>query len=354
MGEHYRQLEAQERGAIFALKERGESIRSIARYLGRSASTIWRELVRNGHREPGYVAMGRPPHHGYDPGRAQQRAERGHRKARRPRKLERGGELWKRVVSLLRDHWSPQQIAGKLERDYRDDATWHVSHETIYTAIYAMPRGSLRRELTLLLRQKRGQRRERSRGEEKRGKMTDVPSIHLRPPEADDRVVPGHWEGDLIKGARNQSCVGTLVERSSLFVMLVKMDGCSAQDALKGYSRSFKALPEELRKTLTYDQGKEMAQHRQLSKRTGLSVYFADPHSPWQRGINENINGLLREYLPKGTDLSAYTQRQLNQIAKSLNTRPRRSMDYQTPTEVFYKKWEEFRTEKSAGVALRV
>ena len=201
-----------------------------------------------------------------------------------------------------------------------------------------MPRGSLRRELTLWLRHKRAERRRSDGSPERRGKLVDMPSIHTRPPEANDRVVPGHWEGDLIRGARNRSAVGTLVDRSTLFVVLVRMKAATAQEALAGYSRTFNALPKAWRKTLTYDQGKEMARHRELTARTGIKVYFADPHSPWQRGINENINGLLREYLPKGKDLSVYSQRQLNRIAQSLNTRPRKTLEYRTPLEVFYDK----------------
>jgi len=330
-------LGPEERGVIAAMKSRSESVRSIAALLARAPSTISRELRRNGHRESGQVLMGRPTL-GYDAVRAGQRARRLLRKPRRIRKLRRESRLWRSVRRLLSQRWSPQQIAGKLRRDYPTDAAWHVSHETIYTAIYAMPRGTLRRDLTLLLRQGKARRRPRSRGADRRGTMSDLPSIHLRPPEASERLFPGHWEGDLIMGARNRSAVGTLVDRSTLFVMLVKMKSSNAEDALEGYSRAFKALPQELRKTLTYDQGKEMALHRELSARTGIAVYFADVRSPWQRGINENINGLLREYLPRGADLSRYTQRDLNKIARALNTRPRKTLAFQSPEEVFYEK----------------
>jgi IS30 family transposase len=311
---------------------------SIARVLGRSVSTISRELGRNGYREPGVVAMGRPPQHGYDAVRAGERARRLRRRARRARKLRKGQPLWRRVQRLLRRRWSPEEIAGKLRDDYPDHPDLHVSHQTIYNAIYAMPRGQLRREMTRWLRQKRAARRRSDSSPERRGKLTDLPSIHTRPEEAAGRKVPGHWEGDLIRGAYNRSAVGTLVDRSTLFVMLVRMKGATADDALEGYSRTFGALPPAWRKTLTYDQGKEMARHRELTKRTKIKVYFADPHSPWQRGINENINGLLREYLPKGQDLSIYSQCQLNRIAYSLNTRPRKTLGYRAPLEVFYEK----------------
>ncbi|AKJ31952.1 transcriptional regulator [Caldimonas brevitalea] len=212
----------------------------------------------------------------------------------------------------------------------------HASHETIYQAIYAMPRGSLRKELVALLRQGKGARKPRARGQDRRGSLTDIVSIHVRPPEADERLLPGHWEGDLIKGARNKSAVGTLVCRKTLFVMLVKIEGATALDALHGFELAFSPLDPELRKTLTYDQGKEMALHKKLAESTGLKIYFADPHSPWQRGICENTNGLLRQYLPKGTDLSGSSQRQLDAIAWSLNTRPRKTLGFRSPAEVFF------------------
>eukprot|EP01036_Dinobryon_divergens_P052258 gene52258-69903_t len=216
-----------------------------------------------------------------------------------------------------------------------------------------MPRGALRRELTVLLRQGRARQRPRSRGEDRRGKLSDLLSIHVRPPEANDRLLPGHWEGDFIKGAGNHSAVGTLVDRYSLFVMLAKMDDCTAPAALAGFSTAFAPLDPSLKQTLTYDQGKEMALHAKLAESTGIAIYFADPHSPWQRGINENTNGLLRQYLPKGTDLTQYSQRQLDHIAWSLNTRPRKSLGFKTPAEVFFTKCFD-RSSQSNTVALEV
>jgi IS30 family transposase len=279
--------------------------------------------------------MGRPPMQGYDAARAGRRARRLARKARRARKLDRESGLWRCVRRLLAKGFSPQQISRTLHRKHPDEPAWHVSHETIYTAIYAAPRGALRRELVALLRQHKCARRPRGQGANRRGRMHDLPSIHDRPPEANERLLPGHWEGDFIKGARNQSSVGVLVCRKTLFLKLVKMDGCSAEEALEGFSRAFTPLPESVRKTLTYDQGKEMALHKTLSRRTGLRIYFADPHSPWQRGICENTNGLLRQYLPKGTDLSVHSQRALDAIARQLNTRPRATLDYHCPAEMF-------------------
>lgn len=338
MGTHYDHLCAEERGTIMAMTQAGQGVRAIARVLNRAPSSISRERRRNGwHSDSERGAMGRPTiAGGYDAKRAGQRARRLCRRARRGRKLARGSALWAQVRSQLELGWSPEQIAGTLKKDRFGSAHLQVSHETIYTAIYAHPKGELRRELTLWLRQSRGARRPRTRGKGHRGRMAGLLSIHVRPPEANERLLPGHWEGDFIKGTANHSAVGTLVDRRTLFVMLVKMDGCGAQAALEGFSTAFGPLDPTLRKTLTYDQGKEMALHAQLAECTGLQIYFADPHSPWQRGINENTNGLLRQYLPKNADLSVYSQRELDQIAWALNTRPRKTLEYRTPAEVFF------------------
>lgn len=338
MTRSYEQLSAEERGAIMAMKRQGCSARAIAGALGRSPSTVSRELRRNGYKaEEELGPMGRPRvGGGYNAERAGVRARRVRRQARQPRKLHPDGPLWRKVRGLLEQAWSPEQIAATLKRDHPGQLALQASHETIYTAIYAAPRGALRKELVALLRQGRGARKPRTRGQDRRGSLQDIVSIHVRPPEANERLLPGHWEGDLIKGARNQSAVGTLVCRKTLFVMLVKMDGATAVDALKGYEQAFSPLSEELRQTLTYDQGKEMALHKKLAESTGLKIYFADPHSPWQRGICENINGLIRQYLPKGTDLSQYSQRQLDHIAWSLNTRPRKTLGFRTPAEVLF------------------
>jgi IS30 family transposase len=338
MSINYEHLSAEERGAIMAMTTHGSSARSIGQILRRSPSTITRELLRNGYQSsPPAVLKGRPRiAGGYDAGRAGQRARRVRRAAKRPRKLCDGSLLWSRVRGMLKQLWSPQQIAAILKRDYPGQPALQASHETIYTAIYARPKGELRKELTLLLRQSRGARRPHGRGEERRGALRDMLSIHVRPPEANDRLVPGHWEGDLIKGAANRSSVGTLVCRKTLFVMIVKVDGATALDVFRGFESAFGPLDASLRQTLTYDQGKEMALHKQLAESTGLKIYFADTHSPWQRGRNENINGLIRQYLPKGTDLSVYSQRQLDQVAWSLNTRPRATLNFRTPAEVFF------------------
>jgi IS30 family transposase len=211
----------------------------------------------------------------------------------------------------------------------------HVSHETIYTAIYAQPRGELRRQLIACLRHGHSTRMSRKRGTDRRGQIPDMVSIHVRPPEVDDRVMPGHWEGDFIKGAGNQSSVGVLVERTSRLVLLAKMEDATAASALAGFTAKLNSIAAPLRKSFTYDQGKEMTRHQELSAATGVRVYFCDPHSPWQRGTCENTNGLLRQYLPKGTDLSIYSQDELDGIADSLNSRPRATHAFHSPFEVF-------------------
>jgi IS30 family transposase len=210
-----------------------------------------------------------------------------------------------------------------------------VSHETIYTAIYAQPRGELRRQLVACLRQGRSTRLPRTRGTDRRGQIADMVSIHVRPPEIEDRVIPGHWEGDFIKGAGNQSSVGVLVERTSRLVLLAKMADATAASALAGFSAKLNSIAEPMRQSLTYDQGKELSRHKDLTARTGVAVYFCDPHSPWQRGTCENTNGLLRQYLPKGTDLSVFSQDDLDGIADSMNSRPRATHTWLTPLQVF-------------------
>ncbi len=318
----YHELDLDERVEIQRRLEAGDSLRAIGRSLKRSASTISRERQRAKDAE------------NYRAQTAHKRACKLRRKPRVPRKLA-DPVLFSTVKEHLRAGWSPQQIAGILAKANSDEARDRVSHETIYTAIYVQPRGELRSELVACLRQGRSTRKPRSRGTDRRGQIPDMQSIHVRPPEVADRLIPGHWEGDLIKGAGNRSSIGTLVERTSGFVVLAKMSSASATDALHSFGAALERIPAVLRKTLTYDQGKEMSYHAALTARTGVAVYFADPHSPWQRGSNENTNGLLRQYLPKGTDLSIYSQDELNQIALSLNTRPRARHDFRSPLQVY-------------------
>lgn len=257
------------------------------------------------------------------------------RRRRGPIKLKTGSLLLNRVCALMAGSWSPEQIAGRLRRMNPDDPSLHVSHETIYCAIYALPRGELRSELIAQLRFAHKARMPRTRGQDRRGTLPNMTSIHQRPIEVAARLVPGHWEGDHIKGPGNRSSVGTLVERKSRYLMLVKLRDGSAEATLEGFTRKFRHVPFAMKKSLTYDQGREMARHEILAKRVKIDVYFADPHSPWQRPTNENTNGLIREYLPKGLDLAPISQGYLNAIARQLNNRPRKCLDFETPAEVF-------------------
>ena len=318
----YRHMSAEERETLSLGLAQGQSLRTMATVLGRAPSTVSRELARN--------ARGHP----YRACPAQSLAVTRAHQPRRPRKLL-DPWLWQYVRTHLGQGCSPEQIAGRLRREYPDDMRKRLSTETIYVALYVLPRGTLRTELLAALRQARKARRPRSRGTDRRGQLLHMTLIADRPAEVASRTVPGHWEGDLIKGARNGSAVGTLVERTTRLVILARMEGTDAVSAREGFMRKLRHVPAPLRKTLTYDRGKEMAEHKRLAQRLALQVFFADPHSPWQRGTNENTNGLLRQYLPKGTDLSGYTQRELNAIAHRLNTRPRKCLDYATPLEVF-------------------
>jgi transposase, IS30 family len=324
MGTHYEQLKPEERATVMLMDREGSSIRAMARTVGRSPSTISREIAR--HRVTGQA---------YDAARAGSRARASRVQCRKSRKLGQETMLFGVVEHFLREGWSPEQIAGTMKALYPQQPERRVSHETIYNALYVIPKGELRTDLLNCLRQRRRVRRPRARGEDRRGQIQDMASLHVRPPEVEDRLIPGHWEGDLIKGAFNRSAVGTLVERTSRLVLLVWVENGSALAALEGFSRVLNGVPEPLRKTLTYDQGKEMSEHKRLTDMTGVAVFFADPHSPWQRGSNENTNGLLREYLPKGTDLSGYTQDDLNAIAGKLNHRPRKIHGFRTPLQVY-------------------
>ena len=328
MGMSYSHLTAAERTTLMVMLAEGSSQSAVAAHLRRDRSTISRELARNGTDD---ITTRQP----YDAVLADQRARALREAPGRFPKLGADTPLFAVVADQLREGWSPEQIAGRLKRTFADDSCRTVSHETIYTAIYVMPRGALRSDLISLLRQGHAKRRPRARGQDRRGQIPDMVSVHVRPPEIEDRLIPGHWEGDLIKGARNQSSVGTLVERSSRLVLLARMDGATADTAFAGFTSSLNRVHGSMRKTLTYDQGKEMSRHKDLTAATGVTVYFADPHSPWQRGSNENTNGLLRQYLPKGADLSDLTQDDLDAIAWKLNTRPRKIHGFRMPIEVY-------------------
>ncbi|WP_035226632.1 IS30 family transposase [Paracidovorax oryzae] len=324
MTSRYTHLQPEERLTLASLVQQGWSGRSIARLLGRSPSTVCRELARNSTPRDGYALQ------------SAQAACQARRRAARPApKLHPHSRLWRIVCDLLLWRWSPQQIARTLQRMHPDDPRQSVSHETIYNAIYAYPRGELKKQLLALLRQGRSGRRPRSAGQDRRGQIPDMVSIHVRPPEADDRLMPGHWEGDLIKGANNRSAVGVLVERSTRLVLLCRMPDATAESALAAFTAKLNQVAQPMRQTLTYDQGKEMARHRELAQATGVRVYFCDPHSPWQRGSCENTNGLLRQFLPKGTDLGIHDQAALDSIADLMNNRPRETLGWRSPYKAF-------------------
>jgi IS30 family transposase len=297
----------------------GESARAIAAWLSRSPATVAREINRHGGRRR------------Y---RAAEADGRAWRNARRPQvcKLASNPALRELVAEKLSEDWSPEQIAGWLKLEFSEDHTRRVSHETIYLSLFIQARGALKRELLTHLRRAGAVRR--PRGAKARNQraafILDAPSIRERPAEAADRAIPGHWEGDLLAGAANTH-IATLVERHSRFVLLVRVEGKDTRSVVGALTRQMGALPNQLRRSLTWDRGTELATHAQFTIATDLKVYFCDPQSPWQRGSNENTNGLLRQYLPKGTDFSQFTQPQLDDIASKLNTRPRETLGFHTP-----------------------
>ena len=302
----------------------GDSLRTIATRLRRAPSTISREVAWNGSRDR------------YRAWRADRGAiERGRRP--KPAKLAVHSRLCREVERGLCAHWSPQQIAARLVRDYPDEQDMRVSHETIYRTLFVQARGALRKELTTCLRTGRAQRRPHMRTEQSgAGRLQNMILISERPPEIEDRAVPGHWEGDLIIGKGGRSAIGVLVERSSRYVVLLHLPhGRTAKDVRAALTRQVSKLPAELRRTLTWDQGKEMADHVRFSTDTNMVVYFCDPHSPWQRGSNENTNGLLRQYFPSKADLSLHSAAHLNAVARELNNRPRQTLNWMKPSEVF-------------------
>ncbi len=312
-------LSLQEREEISLRLRRGDSFTAIAGHLGRSTSTVSREVNVNGGRSD------------YRAWRAHDRA---YERARRPKEAKLGcPRLARQVTQWLEQWWSPEEIARRLLVEFPDDPMMRVSHETIYQSIYVQGRGELRRELARCLRTGRAKRRPRNRVET-RGRITDMVMISERPAEVDDRAVPGHWEGDLIIGKNSRSAVGTLVERTTGYLLLLHLpDGKQAEKVDRAMRRAVAKLPGEFFRTITWDQGKEMAKHASFSIDTGIQVYFCDPHSPWQRPSNENTNGLLRQYMPKGADLSLLTEADLDAIARSLNNRPRKRLGFMKPSE---------------------
>lgn len=324
--------------AVFTIQEReiisrelaqpGSSCRYIAALLGRSFSGVAKEIKRNG---------GRGAYRAVD---AQQRCDE-QRSRPKSRKLENCPRLHDQVHEGLKQKWSPQQISQRLKKDFPHDKDMRVSHETIYECLYLQARGQLRTDLKLSLRSGRTRRVDRSRAAQTAatvGKIKDMVNISKRPVEADDRAIPGFWEGDLILGKGNKSQIATLVERTTRFVILVKIpyDRCTER-VVSLLASKMETLPQIMKNSMTYDQGKELAHHKEFTVRTGMPVYFCDPHSPWQRGSNENTNGLLRQYFPKGTDLSGYSQAELDAVAGQLNNRPRQTLDWEKPVEAYEK-----------------
>jgi IS30 family transposase len=314
-------LSLAEREEISRGLARNESFRTIAVRLGRAPSTVSREVGRHG-------------------GRAKYRAavadERAWDNARRPKPclLQRNWALRDMVADKLAADWSPQQISGWLAGRFGREDGMYVSHETIYRSLFIQARGVLKKELIAHLRGRRTMRRSKkaTTAGQARGQIRDAISIRERPAEAADRAVPGHWEGDLITGAKN-SHIATLVERHSRYVMLVRVPGKDTVSVVNALTEHVRALPDEMMKSLTWDRGTELAEHQRFTVATDVKVYFCDPRSPWQRGSNENTNGLLRQYFPKGTDLSGYTQQDLDVVAFRLNTRPRKTLGYETPVD---------------------
>jgi IS30 family transposase len=314
-------LSLQEREEISRGTAAGQSIRSVAASLGRAPSTVSRELRRNEGRQS------------YRASRADQAAWD---RARRPKpcKLAVHRALARQVATKLKRQWSPEQVAGWLRRTYPNDMSRQVSHETIYRTLYIQSRGALKRELLAYLRRTRAMRRSRHHTQktENHGRIVGAVSISERPASAEDRAVPGHWEGDLLFGDRNSQLV-TLVERQTRYVMLLKVNGKNSKTVVNALIKNARRLPRELYRSLTWDRGSEMAAHRRFTLATDIQVYFCDPHHPWQRGSNENTNGLLRQYFPKGVDLSGVSQSKWDAVARQLNERPRKTLGYETPAE---------------------
>ncbi len=320
----YTRLTLAEREEISRQVAAGQPVRAAGRSLGRAPSTISRELRRANMTPMTYRAAA-----------AQRVAAAAAPQARRPRTLAINGRLRTYVHTRLAQRWSPEQIAKRLVAEYPGDLTMRISHETIYTYLYVLPRGELKRELLAYLRHRRKHRKSRRNTHDRRGIIPDMISIEERPAEVAHRTVPGHWEGDLLLGRRHASALGTLVERTTRTTLLVPLRAKDATSVRQAFAREMRTLPQQLARSLTYDRGKEMAEHTLFTQQTRVRVFFAHPHSPWERGTNENTNGLIRQFFPKGTDFSTLSHRGIKHVQDLLNGRPRKVLNWRTPSEVF-------------------
>ena len=321
----YKRLSPSEREELALQLALGLSLRLIAKSLGRASSTLSREIKRSSGNRSNYRML-----------EAQNQADINAHEPRKKRKLESNVQLRAVVLQCLNNYWTPEQIAKRLKILYPDDMTMRISHESVYSYVYVLPRGTLKREIVSCLRRKHKNRRSRKH-RAKSCPIQDYLSIEERPAEVADRIVPGHWEGDLVMGHANASAIGSLVERTTRMVFIVNLKNKDAESVRKAFTEQFTQLPDGLKKTLTYDQGQEMAQHKLFTKDTNIQVYFAHPHSPWERGTSENTNALIRQFFPKGTDFSKISKKRLKEVQNLLNDRPRKVLDFYTPHEVFSK-----------------
>lgn len=327
MSKKYTRLTLKERIEISNGVWADESPGQIAKRIGRSISTVSRELKRNVKKKlRSYQAI-----------KAQEKYKENRVTQRSSKKLDKLPDLKSYVHSKLIIEWSPEEIAERLKLEYPEDENMRISHETIYQYLYCLPKGELKKELMKGLRQERKERYSRAnRNYSKRSKIADIISISERPKETEDRTIPGHWEGDLIIGKDQKSAIGTLVERTTRLTLIVPLKDRTAFTVRTAFMKAFKSIPVGFKKSLTYDRGLEMSEHKQFTKETKIQVYFADPHSPWQRGTNENTNGLIRQYFRKGTDFRNITPADLKHVEQRLNSRPRKALNYKTPAETFY------------------
>ncbi len=325
----YKRLSINEREEISVGIAQKRSRRDIAAIIGRSPATVSREILRNHYHGYDYIH--------YRAAKSQRRAYRLAHKPRKERKLDTNEPLRRFVFDQLNERWSPEQIVKRLKMLYPLDMTMRISPETIYSYLYVWPRGSLRKIILKCLRRKHKYRRTYGKGRPTHHAIQDFISIEERPKEVADRIIPGHWEGDIIMGRSNASALGTLVERTTRMTFLVRLKDKDASAVRIAFGRKFKHLPEGLKRSLTYDNGQEMAEHKLFTKNTNIQVYFAHPHSPWERGTNENTNDLVRQFFPKGTDFSKVSLKQVNRVQRMLNDRPRKVLEFFTPHEAFVK-----------------